>query len=111
MDGRKKWRELSKERKQSPEYQAAYEHTRKHYEIGKKVRALREEHGLTQAELAQRMGSTQSVIARLELGGAEPRFDLLERVGKALDSELTVEFRPHQAAAPAERGGRAATSA
>lgn len=105
------WRELRKERQESPVYRAEYVRTRQAYEIGRKVRALREEHGLTQTELAQRMGSTQSVIARLEGGGAEPRYELLERIGRALNSDLEVSFRPHQKEAPIEHGaGRTASA-
>jgi ribosome-binding protein aMBF1 (putative translation factor) len=94
MSGHKTWRELRTERERSPEYRAAYDRARQAYEIGKKVRELREARGLSQKELAQRMGTTQSVIARLELGGAEPRFETLERVARALDSDLVIELHP-----------------
>jgi predicted transcriptional regulator len=40
------------------------------------------------------MGVTQSVIARLERGGAEPRFTTLERIAAALDSKLTIDIQP-----------------
>jgi ribosome-binding protein aMBF1 (putative translation factor) len=94
MSGNKTWRELRAERERSPDYRAAYDRARQAYEIGERVRELREARGLSQKDLAQRMGTTQSVVARLELGGAEPRFETLERVARALDSDLVVELRP-----------------
>jgi ribosome-binding protein aMBF1 (putative translation factor) len=98
MAGHKTWRELRRERAESPAYQAGYERARRRYELGKKVRELREVRGMSQSELAQRMGTTQSVVARLELGGVEPRFDTLDRVAAALDSTLVVDIRPNEAA-------------
>ena len=50
--------------------------------------------GLSQAELAELTGTTQSAIARLESGGRPPRIDTLLRVANALDCELEVELRP-----------------
>jgi transcriptional regulator with XRE-family HTH domain len=44
---------------------------------------LRTEAGLTQAELARRMATTQSAIARIEGGGARPSLDTLERLAAA----------------------------
>jgi ribosome-binding protein aMBF1 (putative translation factor) len=49
---------------------------------------------LSQAELADLCGTTQSAIARLESGGRPPRIDTLLRIAEALDCELTVELRP-----------------
>jgi DNA-binding XRE family transcriptional regulator len=96
MSGHKKWRELRAERQNSPEYRAAYERTGLAYEIGRKVWELREARGISQAELAQRVASTRSVIARLEAGDIEPRFETLQRVASALDSELVVDLRPRE---------------
>jgi ribosome-binding protein aMBF1 (putative translation factor) len=50
--------------------------------------------GLSQAELAELTGTTQSAIARLESGGRPPRIDTLMRIAGALDCELKVELRP-----------------
>jgi transcriptional regulator with XRE-family HTH domain len=41
---------------------------------------LRTDAGLTQEELAQRMGTTQSAIARMEGGGARPTLETLEKL-------------------------------
>ena len=54
---------------------------------------LRTEAGLSQRELAERMGTTQSVISRLEEGGgAKNRIDTLARVAEALGRHLIVSF-------------------
>jgi transcriptional regulator with XRE-family HTH domain len=111
MSEHKTWRQLRDERRERPAYRAAYARTKQSYEIGRKVRELREARGLSQAELAQRMGSSQSVIARLELGGAEPRFDTLQRVASALDLDLVVDLRPHETATTTRReSARTATA-
>ena len=61
--------------------------------LGPRVRQLRRRADLTQRELAERMGTTQSVISRLEEGGgARNRIDTLARVATALDRHLIVSF-------------------
>ena len=44
--------------------------------------ALREQAGLTQSQVAARMGTTQPVIARLEAGGRDPRLSTIERYAR-----------------------------
>lgn len=51
------------------------------------------EMGLSQRELAERVGTTQSAIARLERGGRPPRIDTLLNIADALDCDLFVELR------------------
>lgn len=51
---------------------------------------LRTEAQLTQAELAQRMDTTQSAIARMEGGGTRPTLDTLEKLAAAVRRELVV---------------------
>jgi predicted transcriptional regulator len=48
------------------------------------VRQVRKHLGITQAELATRIGSTQPAIARLEAGGNTPSFGTLRRIAAAL---------------------------
>ena len=52
----------------------------------------RQEKGVTQGELARRMGTTQSAIARLESGNANPSLNFLHRVAQALSAQLEVRF-------------------
>ena len=61
--------------------------------LGQLIYDLRTQAGLSQRELAERMGTTQSVISRLEEGGgARNRIDTLARVATALDRHLVVSF-------------------
>jgi predicted transcriptional regulator len=65
--------------------------------IADKVADRRVEMGMSQRELAELCGTTQSAIARLERGGRPPRIDTLLRIAEALDCELVVELLPHDA--------------
>jgi DNA-binding XRE family transcriptional regulator len=62
--------------------------------IADQVAEQRKSRGLSQAELAELTGTTQSAIARLESGGRPPRLDTLLRIAEALDCELAVDLRP-----------------
>jgi transcriptional regulator with XRE-family HTH domain len=62
--------------------------------IAEQVADRRRALGLSQRELAELTGTTQSAIARLESGGRPPRIDTLMRIANALDCELRVELRP-----------------
>jgi transcriptional regulator with XRE-family HTH domain len=61
-------------------------------QIADQVANRRKERGLSQADLAALVGTTQSAIARLESGGRPPRIDTLLRIANALDSDLHVEL-------------------
>lgn len=61
--------------------------------LGQLIYDLRTGAGLSQRELAERMGTTQSVISRLEEGGGpRNRIDTLTRVAEALGRHLVVSF-------------------
>ena len=63
-------------------------------QIAEQVADRRRALGLSQAELAEICGTTQSAIARLESGGRPPRIDTLLKLAHALDCDLAVELRP-----------------
>src|SRR6478752_2343849 len=56
--------------------------------IGVLVRDARRHRGLTQHQLAERLGTSQSAVARIEQGGQNLTLDLLGRLSAALESEL-----------------------
>jgi transcriptional regulator with XRE-family HTH domain len=63
------------------------------FALGQLIYDLRSGAGLSQRALAERMGTTQSVISRLEEGGsANNRLDTLARVATALDRHLVISF-------------------
>src|SRR3712207_8441280 len=56
--------------------------------IGSLVRDARRHRGLTQQQLAERLGTSQSAIARIEQGGQNLTLELLGRLSEALEREL-----------------------
>ncbi|HET7120070.1 MAG TPA: helix-turn-helix transcriptional regulator [Solirubrobacterales bacterium] len=62
--------------------------------IAERVAERRIAWGISQRELAELCGTTQSAIARVERGARPPRIDTLARIAAALDCELIVELRP-----------------
>lgn len=62
--------------------------------IAARVAERRQAWGISQRELAELCGTTQSAIARVERGARPPRIDTLARIAAALDCELVIELRP-----------------
>lgn len=93
MTERTNWTELKNRRGDSPARRRGYQDAKDAYQLGARVRAERERLGLTQTELAEKMGTTQPTIARLEAGGVTPSLDTLHRAADALELELVVDFR------------------
>lgn len=61
---------------------------------------LRERRGLTQTQLAHRIGVSQPFVAKLESGETHNfSLETLVKLAMALDSELEVRFHPHRAKA------------
>jgi transcriptional regulator with XRE-family HTH domain len=61
--------------------------------IARQIAAHRARRRLSQQDVADLCGTTQSAIARLEAGARPPRIDTLLRVANALDCELRIELR------------------
>ena len=62
--------------------------------LGERIATERARRSLSQRELAELTGTTQSAIARLEGGSRAPRLDTLLRVANALDCALELDLRP-----------------
>ena len=96
---RRSWASIKRAKAASEGRLAGYRQAKEAFELAEHVRQARERMGITQAELARRIGSTQPAIARLEAGGSAPSFDTLRCIAAALGLELVVELRPRHAAA------------
>ena len=81
----------------SPEYRKAYEKLEPEFALARAVMNARVKAGLTQEQLAQRMETTQSVIARLESGRTRPSTQTLERLASATGTRLRISFETARA--------------
>ena len=77
-----------------PKYRKAYEALEEEFILASAIMDLRSRAGLTQEELARRMGTTQPVVARLESGRTRPSMRTLERLAEATGSRLLISFEP-----------------
>jgi len=76
------------------EYRQAHKELAAEFEVAHAVIAARAAAGLTQEQLARRMDTTQSVIARLESGRTRPSTQTLERLAAATGTRLKISFEP-----------------
>lgn len=89
-NGMKTYPQFKKEILKKRNIKAAYEALGPEFEIMAALIKRRLEKGLTQKELAKRVGTKQSAIARLESGTYNPSLDFLKKVTHALDARLRV---------------------
>jgi transcriptional regulator with XRE-family HTH domain len=67
------------------------------------LRTARRRHGLTQADLARRAGTTQSVISAYERGHRDPTYDTLRRLVEATGERLQLRAVPPEPGVPPAR--------
>lgn len=84
--------QLHKEWMKDPEYRREYEALEDEFAIIRLLVGARARAGLSQAELARRMGTTQSAIARLEGGKVMPSLATLRRYAEATGSRLDIRM-------------------
>ena len=89
------------------EYRAAYEGSEDEFTLASALIGARAHAGLSQSELARRMGTSQAAIARLESGRYLPSARTLKRLAEATGTTLQISFsaggRPHEELAHALR--------
>jgi transcriptional regulator with XRE-family HTH domain len=76
------------------QYRKAYDALEDEFALAAQVAKARIRAGLSQAELARRMQTTQSTIARLESGRGRPSTRTLDRFAKATGHRLRISFEP-----------------
>jgi ribosome-binding protein aMBF1 (putative translation factor) len=76
--------------RKDPEFREAYAALEDEFALAAQVIEARARAGLTQAELAERMGTSQSAVARLESGAGKPSVATLEKLAKATGSKLRI---------------------
>jgi transcriptional regulator with XRE-family HTH domain len=84
------------ERMHNPAFAAAYEALAPEFQVARQVIALRLQRGLTQKELAERVGTKQSGISRLESMEQLPSLSFLKRVAEVLNAQLQIQLVPRE---------------
>jgi ribosome-binding protein aMBF1 (putative translation factor) len=83
---------LDEEKRRDPKFAKAVDEQIDRLELARAVRELREKLGLSQAELAAKVGTKQPGIARLESGRVVPKLELLQKIAVAAGRKLEVRF-------------------
>ncbi|OJI06300.1 transcriptional regulator [bacterium CG10_46_32] len=89
----KSFQQYLKEKMKDPVYKKHYDALEPEFSVIEAVIKKRLENRMTQAQLARKVGTTQSAIARLESGSYNPSFAMLEKVAKALDAKLEIAIK------------------
>ena len=84
--------ELHKQWSRDVDYREAYERLGPEFELVRTLIEARTRAGFTQAELAARMKTTQSAVARMESGRVPPSMRTLEKVAQATGTRLRIRF-------------------
>lgn len=82
-----------KDKLKSPKFRREYEKAQIELAPVRAIVNARMHRGMTQAKIAKKMGTTQSAIARLESGSANPSLNFLQRLADALGARLEIRFR------------------
>jgi ribosome-binding protein aMBF1 (putative translation factor) len=88
----KRLRSVRKKMLADREVRDAYDTMADEFGLARELIAARVRAGLTQAELAERMGTTQSVVARLESGARLPSVKTLLRFAKATGARPIIKL-------------------
>ena len=82
-----------KRKLQNPEFRAAYEAEDKRIELVLQIIKLRQQRGMTQADLAKAIGTRQANVSRLERFDANLTLGTLEKVARALGASLRIDLQ------------------
>ncbi|TRD15462.1 helix-turn-helix domain-containing protein [Palleronia caenipelagi] len=88
--------ELHKKWLQDETYKAEYDALAEEFSLSSALISARSAANMTQSEVAEKMATSQSYVARLESGAVKPTIDALKRYATATGSRLTIslEHRP-----------------
>lgn len=89
-----KIKDLHKKWLRDPEYRHEYEALDDEFALASAMIEARTRAGLTQEELAEKMETSQSAIARIESGRSIPSGNTLKRFARATGTRLRIKFEP-----------------
>ena len=90
----KSLKEVKAELLTNPAVRQAYNEQAPEFELARELITARMRAGLTQGEVAARMGTTQSVVARIESGRGTPSMRTVQRFASAVGARAVVRMEP-----------------
>lgn len=81
-----------KEQLKDPEFKKEWEKSEVAYQVTKELIRTRIEGRISQRQLAQKAGTTQAVISRIENMSVSPSIALVQRIAKSLGKKLEIKF-------------------
>ncbi len=82
------------ERLQDPEFKAEYDALEPEFSLIRAMLDARREAGLTQKQLSERTGISQSDISKFETGNGNPSLKTLQRLAAGMGMKVKIEFQP-----------------
>jgi len=86
----KSWKDLKKELLENKKVAREYKNLEPRYLIISKLIEARNKMGLTQKDVAEKIGTRQSAIARFESGLANPTLSFLEKLTTAINAKIII---------------------
>lgn len=94
------WREVLKRQLDDPEFRELWEKTALARAVAVAVARYRADHGLSQTQLAARLGVKQPAVARLEAGETNPSLETLLHLAETLGLQFVVDIGPRRGKRP-----------
>ena len=89
----KDWKQLKSELLQNKAVKKEYDRLAPRYKIISELISARLKNGITQKELAQKIGTKQSAIARFEAGNVNPSLGFLEKMAEVMNYKMNISFQ------------------
>lgn len=86
------WNTYKLKWEKDPAFRKAWEKTRVEYEVARALISARIKNKMTQAQLAKKMKTKQSVISRVENAQTKPTLSFMQRLADALGGKLRVSL-------------------
>ena len=83
---------LEDRKKRDPEFAEEYEKNYENFKLNAMIKALRIESGISQQEMADRIGTKNSTISRMENHAEDIRFSTLQKVASACGKKISITF-------------------
>ena len=86
------FQEFFESRLKDPDFRTEWDKVEPQYQLERAIINARIERGMTQSELAKKVGTTQAVISRIESTNTNPTINMVNKIAKAFGKKLKIEF-------------------